>query len=80
MQNWEFHDIGFEGQTEKVEGVDIWKHKWQSSEHAKFEAPHPQHSTQFHIMRPFILKTGGRQINFAASEVSNMVWCIYVLK
>jgi hypothetical protein len=76
MENWKFHDINFENQTKKIGGVDIWKHKWEPSELNVFQAPHPQYPNQTHNFEAYTIN----ELNFAASEVSNMVWCIYVLK
>ncbi|GAA0860315.1 hypothetical protein [Aliiglaciecola litoralis] len=80
MENWKFHDINFEGQTKKVEGLDIWKHEWHPSESKSFKAPHPQHPSQWHLMCVYTIEANDRQVSFAASEVSNMVWSIYVPK
>ena len=76
MDDWIFHDINFEGQTKKINSINIWKHCWEKSELDDFQAPHPQYQNQLHTFKPYKIK----ELNFAVSEVSNTVWCIYVLK
>ena len=57
-----------------MNGIDIWKHSWQPTTISSFKAPHPQHKDQLHDFTVYRVK----DIYFAASEVSNCVWCIYV--
>ncbi|MGS0535781.1 hypothetical protein [Pseudoalteromonas sp. SaAl2] len=45
-----------------------------------FEVPHPQYPDQRHKITPYFIKTKGETLTFAAGEVSNCVWCIYVAK
>jgi hypothetical protein len=78
MENWLFYDINAEGQTKKIDGVDIWKHHWHSAGTGSLKVPHPQYSNQRHTLQPYFIEAKGKRIVFAAGEVSNMVWCIYV--
>jgi len=78
MDGWQYHDIGFENQTKKVGGVNIWKHQWKEQNIPSFNVPHPQYPDQMHNLQPYLIQTKSGQITFAAGEVSNCVWCIYV--
>jgi hypothetical protein len=80
MEGWEYHDISFEGQTKKVNGVNIWQYQWHQVDTKGFNAPHPQHVHQSHLFVVYCVNTNGNKTVFAASEVSNTVWCIYVPK
>ena len=78
QHNWQFHDMNMEGATKPIEGVDIWQHRWQSSGEKSFKVPHPQYAQQKHILRCYRIDVDNKVIEFAAGEVSNMVWCLYV--
>lgn len=77
MKEWKFQDINFYGCRILVEGVNIWKYSWERSTYPNFKAPHPQYQNQTHIFTPYLLRTKKGKVHFAASEVSNCVWCIY---
>jgi hypothetical protein len=78
MDGWQYHDIGFESQTKKINGINIWKYPWNDMDEPSFEVPHPQYPDQRHKITPYFIKTKGKTLTFAAGEVSNCVWCIYV--
>jgi hypothetical protein len=78
MDGWQYHDIGFESQTKKINGINIWKYPWNDMDEQSFEVPHPQYPEQRHKITPYFIKTKGKTLIFAAGEVSNCVWCIYV--
>lgn len=80
MKNWVYHDIGIERTTKRINGVNIWSYHWNDSAEQPFEAPHPQYPNQRHLFRCYTVRAKGKVIEFAASEVSNLVWCIYVKK
>jgi len=80
MESWKFHDINFEGQTKPIEGINIWSLDWIKSELDNFKAPHPQHSNQSHLMRTYFVEFGGKRVDFAVAEVSNLVWTVYALE
>lgn len=78
MKNWVYHDIGVEGQTKLIKEIDIWLFDWGVMEERSLKIPHPQHPNQNHYLTCYCIKVDGKIIEFAAAEVSNMVWCIYV--
>ena len=78
MDGWQYHDIGFESQTKKNDGINICKYPWNDMDEPSFEVPHPQYPDQRHKITPYFINTKGKNLTFAAGEVSNCVWCIYV--
>jgi hypothetical protein len=78
MENWKFHDIGFDGQIMKINGKNIWGYSWEPLKQEPFKAPHPAHKDQIHTFRIYRINFKGGNVIFAAAEVSNMVWCFYV--
>ena len=73
-----YYDVGIEGNTTPIDGVNIWSFKWQRTGEKSFKVPHPQYSNQRHFLRCYQVETEGKVIEFAAGELSNMVWCIYI--
>jgi hypothetical protein len=78
MENWKFHDIGFDGQTMKINGKNIWRYSWEPLKQKPFKAPHPAHEDQIHTFTIYRINFKGGNVTFAATEVSNLVWCFYV--
>lgn len=80
IKDWQYHDINIEGCTKRIDGVNIWLYDWRKSDFDSFKVPHPQHTHQRHVLRPYFIETKGKRILFAAGEGSNLVWIIYVPK
>jgi hypothetical protein len=78
MEDWTFCDIGFENQTKKVNGKNIWRQAWEPLKVKPFEALHPYHEGQTHLFTVYRFNFKGGNVVFAAAEVSNSIWCIYV--
>ncbi|GHF23861.1 hypothetical protein GCM10017044_18040 [Kordiimonas sediminis] len=75
---WTFHWIGFEGDDCRIGGLNIWDHDWKLLKAAPLIVPHPAHPHQRHKVRQFTITDHANVVQFAAGEVSNLVYCIYI--
>ena len=75
---WELAGIITEGERLKICGLNVWDFTWAKSELKRFDAPHPNYPSQRHEMSPFSISHNGKQLHFAASEVSANVYLFYV--
>jgi hypothetical protein len=80
MKDWKFHKVVYDGDRLKITNVNVWEHKWISSDSDTIEVPHPQYPSQRHTLWPYYIEIEGKRIHFAAGELSNCVWCFYLPK
>ena len=78
MQNWTAVGIVSEGDPIAVGGVNPWEFKWIRAQDEPVELPHPAYPHERHRLWVYEIEKGGRQIRFAAGELSPNVWGFYV--
>ena len=78
LMGWRNVHIGVEGDGAKVEGLDVWRHKWRRVDVPPVQLPHPQYPNQIHEY--FICEIGDTSapVRFAAGELSYGIWGFYV--
>jgi hypothetical protein len=74
---WRFLTASPEGRGCMVDGIDVWKHKWQPirGEKAIVKDPHYGQIFRFSI---YFIDLPDRRVVFAAGEFSNSIWGFYV--
>lgn len=78
IQDWKLLSVVVEGESLKIEGVNVWLVKWNSLDVGTLEVPHPSYPQQKHTLWPCYAEDHGKCILFMAGELSNGVWCFYV--
>lgn len=75
---WRYAHIGVEGDDARIDGLEVWKHKWRRIDAPPVELPHPQYPNQIH--KYWICEIGdpSAPVRFAAGELSPCVWGFYV--
>jgi len=76
--DWKVAGITAESSSFRIQGIDVWEHKWHKMSLKTFNAPHPQYPNQMHLMTPYYIDYKGNRIVFAVSEVSANVYSFYV--
>jgi hypothetical protein len=73
---WRFLTACPEGRSCEIDGIDVWKHKWQAlpGERAIVKDPHYGQIFRFSIYR---IPLDDRSVVFAAGEFSNSMWGFY---
>lgn len=75
---WRLVDVVTEGRPIDVEGIDPWRHEWKRTGRPPIEMPHPSHAHQRHRMDIYEVQHAGRNVTFAAGELSANVWAFYL--
>ncbi len=75
---WRDVHVGFEGDSLKIGGIEIWKQSWRPVSGLSVELPHPAHPAQRHRFDLYEAGIEARPVRFAAGELSNGVWGFYV--
>jgi hypothetical protein len=78
MTRWRPAGTAFGGVEFRIEGLNVWDHKWISLQEYPIELPHPDFSNQKHRMWLCMIKTDTKVVKFAAGEVSANVYAFYV--
>jgi succinate dehydrogenase/fumarate reductase flavoprotein subunit len=78
MDNWKTVGVVVEGERINIGGVNPWSHEWKSTGQEPIQLPHPTYPAQMHTMDIYQIETAGRNILFAAGELSANVWGFYV--
>jgi len=78
MTVWKDVHVGIESDGLRIDGVEIWRHKWHSTGEPQLNLPHPSYRNQIHRYDICEIMDVGRSIRFAVSEVSNGVYGFYV--
>ncbi len=76
--NWKFYRSIGDGQFLELEGIDIWKVKW-NTDYEKIKVKDPHYGV-LHSFTKYWLENGNKKIEFVAGEFSNSVWGIYLKK
>ena len=74
---WWFVHAGVEGEPALLDGVDVWKHKWQQVPGEMATVTDPLYGQEFQFS-VFHISESGRVIEFAAGEFSNSVWGFFL--
>jgi hypothetical protein len=78
QSEWVFVGHCFDGETFEIEGLDVWKHSWVSTDqHASVSDPLWNQAFLFPV---YAMSGGGKTIKFAAGEFSNNVWGFFQRK
>ena len=72
---WTFLTSGTELQPVRIDGVNVWDHKWQESGR-KAEVTDPRRGQSF-TFEVWSIATKKKSIQFAAGEFSNGIWGFY---
>lgn len=75
---WRLVYIGAEDVVASLGGVDPWKRKWRSVSPTSIVVAHPSFQAQRHDFRVYEMNGSTGPVRFAAGEVSNGVWGIFV--
>jgi hypothetical protein len=75
---WKPVHVGIEGDTVSLDGLRPWKLKWKSLGTDSIVVPHPAHLHERHRAWRYEMEEAGKQVTFAAGELSNGVWGFYV--
>jgi hypothetical protein len=78
MRPWRDVHVGFEADGLKIEGLEVWKHDWRSTDLQPIDLPHPSYRSQMHRYTIYEIGDAARSVRFAAAELSNGVWGFYV--
>lgn len=78
MNHWKSCGVVFEGQPIDVGGINPWDFRWVSCEQSPVELPHPAYPSQRHKMWVYQIENAGKEVIFAAGELSANVWGFYV--
>jgi hypothetical protein len=75
---WEFVGAVADGQSFSINGVDVWRHKWNDTkDRVRVRDPHYDQEFTFHVYR---IAATDRAITFAAGEFSSCIWGFYIRK
>jgi hypothetical protein len=74
---WAPGKVGHELDRIEVGGVNPWNHSWTRLDKPSIKLPHPAYPHQIHEYCIFRIEAEGRQIEFAAGELSANVWGFY---
>ncbi len=75
---WEFAGAVPDGQSFKIDQVDVWQHEWKDTkERAQVKDPHYHQNFTFHV---YEIGSAESVVTFAAGEFSNCIWGFYVRK
>ena len=78
FEDWRDVHIGFESDGFKINGIEIWKHKWRRVGKETLQLPHPAYPNQRHSFEIYEVGESGISVRFAAGELSNGVWGFFV--
>ena len=78
MTGWEVAHIGFAGDDFELNGLHIWTQKWRQTNFPSVTLPHPAYPNQMHAYEIWEIGASEQPVRFAAAELSNGVWGIYV--
>ncbi len=78
MSQWKAVGVVAEGQSIQVGGLNVWDYRWARKSDDPVELPHPAHPHQQHRMFIYEVSAGGKNVTFAAGELSTNVWGFYV--
>ena len=74
---WGPGKVCVEGDRVNVGGVNPWDFNWTALDEPTVELPHPAHTHQQHTYGLYRVETDGREVVFAAGELSMNVWGFY---
>jgi hypothetical protein len=78
MTVWRVVHVGFEGDSLKIGGLEVWKNEWRSTGEPHLNLPHPSYPNQIDRYAIYEIGDAGHSVRFATSELSNGVWGFYV--
>ncbi|MBX3098744.1 MAG: GNAT family N-acetyltransferase [Salinibacterium sp.] len=74
---WRSAGIVFDGEAIDLDGVNPWQHSWNDTGEIVWMR-HPSYPTQLHDMPEYMITVDGREVTFAAGELSNTVWGFFL--
>ena len=72
---WSFVAVVPDGQPLKIEGIDVWKHKWADTGE-RVDVQDPQYHQKF-TLHVYAIRDAEKVVSFAAGEFSNCMWGFY---
>ncbi len=73
--HWTFVGAIPDGQSFKIDGIDVWKHEWtDTKERVSVEDPLYRQKFTFHV---YEIRSSDKVVRFAAGEFSNCMWGFY---
>jgi hypothetical protein len=78
FSEWKVAGACFDGEPISVEGINPWGLEWQLLRDDPVILPHPYYPRQQHKFWVYKVSPPGKDITFAAGELSNGVWGFYV--
>ena len=75
---WRSVHVGMEGDRVALDGLSLWKCKWQRIGEEPVVVPHPSHPQERQLAWVYEVENQGKRVKFAAGELSNGVWGFYV--
>jgi hypothetical protein len=71
MAGWRKVHAGIENDGLKIDGIEVWKHKWRSTGELCINLPHPSYRNQIHSYDVYEIEDAVHSVRFAAAELSN---------
>lgn len=77
-REWEFAEAVADGESFRINGVDVWQQKWtDTGERVRVQDPHYHQDFTFCV---YEFAGANDVVTFAAGELSNCIWGFYVSK
>ncbi|MEQ1737013.1 MAG: GNAT family N-acetyltransferase [Rhodoglobus sp.] len=74
---WRAVGVVLDGDSIDLDGMNPWQHGWRSTGEMVWMR-HPSYPTQLHDVSEYRIVAEGREVRFAAGELSNNVWGFYL--
>jgi hypothetical protein len=78
MTEWRLAGAAGGGVEFRIDGLNVWDHKWISLQEDPIQLPLPGFPNEKHRMWLCMIKTDTQVVKFAAGEVSANVYAFYV--
>jgi hypothetical protein len=78
MNKWKYIGFSPDGVPFLIDGIDVWKVKWQQIDGESAEVTNPFYGQEF-LFNVFKIVQGTKEIRFAAGEYANCAWGFYQL-
>jgi hypothetical protein len=67
-----------DGEPVSLRGLNPWHYKWRLANDIPVYVPHPEYPSQQHLLRVYEIRDDSKSVQFAAGELSNGVWGVYL--
>lgn len=74
---WRPVGMSWDGEAFDLAGINPWQYDW-VSEGERIVVAHPSYPAQRHDIGVWVIRTPDRVVTFAAGEMSNLAWAIFL--